>query len=205
MRSLSSIVGFVRSEGIGSALRRALWVVAALFHKDQTAVFLVCPLTADSDAGGASDAVRDIDEPEAHVLRRFLFIDPPTIQARFGRGDRLLGVFDGDDVMAYAWFSESGEWLTTIEREFEVGEGEVYVYNVRTLPAYRGRGLFPAIVHGAVPSHRAAGVARYVTVVEEKNVPSLRAFAKAGFHPLRSVRMVKRFGRRLYTEKEIGH
>ncbi len=148
--------------------------------------------------------IREVGQDEAFDHRGALYLEAATLHSRFARGDRLFGAFDGDRLMAYAWLAIGGEWLTTIEREFRVGDREVYVYNVRTLPPYRGRGIFPSIIRVAVPRLLSQGCARLVTVVEARNAPSIRAFEKAGFHRVRSVRMRKILGRRRYFEREVG-
>ena len=55
-----------------------------------------------------------------------------------------------------------------------------YGYNAFTLPAYRGRGIYPAIAQAEVSTCRAQGFTRGISFTEVYNVSSLEADKKFG-------------------------
>lgn len=55
-----------------------------------------------------------------------------------------------------------------------------YGYNAFTLPAYRGRGIYPAIAQAEVSTCRAQGFTRGISFTEVYNFSSLEADKKFG-------------------------
>jgi hypothetical protein len=79
---------------------------------------------------------------------------------RFARGCRVFAASIGGEVAAYGWLSSRTEWIGEIRLELTPEAGAAYVWNCLTLPAYRRRGMFRAVVVRISSVLREEGVAR---------------------------------------------
>lgn len=121
------------------------------------------------------------------------------------RGEPLAREFYADRIDGARWFylaRRNGaiahiSWLHTADARtplIRLGRGEVEVRRVYTMKTHRGRSVFTYVLDHIVHDLRAAGVRVAWAHVEPSNEASSRTFAAAGFRPVGTVRLVKRFG-----------
>ena len=104
-----------------------------------------------------------------------------VIEARLARGCRRFEAWLGPNLGASCWVSIGSEWIGEVERELRLPTDDCYVWNCVTLPPFRRRGLFRALVVSMVTTAAREGFARaWIGSVDEASWtgPALRA---AGF------------------------
>jgi ribosomal protein S18 acetylase RimI-like enzyme len=102
---------------------------------------------------------------------------------RFTGGRRCYAAWDGDRIAAYGWASRGSECVGELERAFHMAPDEAYIWDCVTLPEYRGRGLYSALLAYMFSELRDAGVRRIWIGASLDNQPSIKGFMNAGFRP----------------------
>lgn len=126
------------------------------------------------------------------------------IRRRFAAGSRCYVARDvGGAIAGYGWVSRGEERIGELERSFRLPPDAVYIWDCATLPPYRQRGVYTALLEAMVSALRSEGARRIWIGASRANRPSLRGFARAGFHPVASVTFVRALGlRRLWLRAE---
>lgn len=131
---------------------------------------------------------RDLGSPR---LARLVEAMHPTplleIHDRLSSGRRAYAVEAGPSVVAYGWVSLGDEHIAEVEGTIRVGPGEAYIWDCATLPAWRGRGLYPALLRAIARDLAAEGLEWVWIAARRENLPSLRGFEKAGYVPMANV------------------
>ncbi len=96
--------------------------------------------------------------------------------------------------VAYGWLSFGQEGVGELERAFRLPPGEAYVWDCATLPAYRGRHLYSALLTHLLAALAAEGVRRVWIGASLENRPSIRGFQRAGFQPALRLRYTRLAG-----------
>ncbi len=81
----------------------------------------------------------------------------------------------------YQLGSRQSHFFRFLRCRYEVGTSEAYLYDAFTDPAYRGRGIAPALGVHVLWEFRRAGLTRAMMAVAPENVANRRARAKTGF------------------------
>lgn len=111
---------------------------------------------------------------------------------RLARGCRCLAVRSGGELAGYGWLSSGPEWIGELHMEIRPRPGEVYVWNCVTLPAYRGRGLFRALLEEAIQKAGREGRSRlWIGTVDGVGEASVAA---VGFTPVLRVQATELAG-----------
>ncbi len=95
-------------------------------------------------------------------------------------------------IACYGWVLHGLFRIPELLVESRLPPRNVYIWDCLTLPPYRGRGIFPALLRHMLDELRGEGVRQAWAATAPGNAASMRAFAKAGF------RLVA------YTEGGIG-
>ena len=109
-----------------------------------------------------------------------LDLGPAKVQAAYARGDLCVGAFHDGRFAGYCWFALSplphmdGAWL-------EFPDHVVYTYKSYVRPAFRGRGIAPAMYRFADALFLQQGRTHAVLCVESHNQPSIAAAQRSGF------------------------
>ena len=109
--------------------------------------------------------------------------DAAEVTRRFTGTRRCYVAWDGDRIAAYGWASQGNECVGELERAFHMAPGEAYIWDCVTLPEYRGRGLYSALLAYMLAELREAGVRRTWIGASLDNWPSIKGFMNAGFRP----------------------
>ena len=94
-------------------------------------------------------------------------------------------------VVSACWATTEPAWSEYLACELPVAAGEVFMFDAFTQPAYRGRGIAPALCVQLLIHYGEAGLRRATRAVLPENLPARRAHAKAGFRPYAVVRTLR--------------
>jgi ribosomal protein S18 acetylase RimI-like enzyme len=139
---------------------------------------------ARSRAPRAAVVFREVGPDAAEPLATAMGLPGATAAAgRFTGGRRCYAAWDGDRIAAYGWASRGSECVGELERAFHMAPDEAYIWDCVTLPEYRGRGLYSALLAYMLSALRDAGVRRTWIGASLDNQPSIQGFMNAGFRP----------------------
>jgi ribosomal protein S18 acetylase RimI-like enzyme len=99
--------------------------------------------------------------------------DQTVVEQRFAGARRCFAAWDGSRVAAYGWASQGDEYVGELERTFRLQAGEAYIWDCATLPEYRGRRLYSALLDYMVAELRGAGAGRIWIGASLDNLPSI--------------------------------
>ncbi|HEV2236228.1 MAG TPA: GNAT family N-acetyltransferase [Ktedonobacterales bacterium] len=105
------------------------------------------------------------------------------LRRRRAAGSRCFVARVAGTLAAWGWVSFGVEAIGELERSLHMRPGEAYCWDCVTLPAYRGRGLYTALLGHLAATLRGAGAMRLWIGASRANRPSVRGFAAAGFRP----------------------
>ncbi len=135
-------------------------------------------------------------DPDSAPLRARLAeamspVPPAEVARRLAAGRRAYVIRAGEPVVSYGWVSFDEEEVGELEGAIRVGPGEAYIWDCATLPAWRGRGLYPALLRAIARELAAEGFTWVWIAAAADNFPSLRGFVKAGYARVGVVRYVR--------------
>ncbi len=122
------------------------------------------------------------DEALAHCTDSELDLRAAGVEQAFARGDFCVGAYEGARLAGYCWLALSplphldGIWVA-------IGPHAVWTYKSLVRPAYRGRGIAPALYRFADAACRQRGRSQSLLCVEAHNTPSVAAGLRAGYAP----------------------
>ena len=87
----------------------------------------------------------------------------------------------GGELCAYLWCAPGERLFRHRSRRISIGRGEVYVRDVQTLPAYRGRGITPRFLAYLDGRLHSQNVETMRAAIRGLNHSSRKSFTKAGF------------------------
>ncbi|WP_428266888.1 hypothetical protein [Haliangium sp.] len=134
------------------------------------------------------------DELREHSRVAANDMDEEFLRRAEGRSDRCYGVFHGDELANYCWYTN---------RPFDINEHltvhfdprYAFVYKCLTQPAHRGKRLHGVAMARAAYAFGDDGGLGIIAYVETRNYPSLRSGRKMGHHEFGVVRVGKVGGR----------
>jgi GNAT superfamily N-acetyltransferase len=101
---------------------------------------------------------------------------------RFENGRRCYVAQVEDQIAAYGWVSLDDEHIGELNLRIKLLPGEVYIWDCATIPAFRRRHLYSALLGYIVAESRAEGLCRAWIGADMDNKPSQQGMARAGFH-----------------------
>ena len=107
-----------------------------------------------------------------------------TIQQRFAAGRRCFAAWVQEEIATYCWFSQTPECIGEMEREIKIPADEAYIWDCATVPAFRRKNLYNALLGRLALHLKAEGLRRVWIGSSLENHPSQRAFMSAGFRPV---------------------
>ena len=100
---------------------------------------------------------------------------------RYTRGERCYLALHRGRPVSYIWGAAGPVGVDEIGMAVKPGPGETYLYDAFTLEGWRGRNLYPSVLHRALEDGREEGLLRMTIFVEARNAASRRGVSKAGF------------------------
>jgi GNAT superfamily N-acetyltransferase len=128
-----------------------------------------------TQATGADDGVAGLG---AQLARDFALPEQFS-RERFALGHRLYLGLASDQPVAYGWLATGPSSFGEPSVHFVTPPGHAYLYDFVTLPSWRGRGCYPALLRAIIDAEPAIGdfwIIHHIT-----NLASQRGIAHAGF------------------------
>lgn len=117
------------------------------------------------------------------LLARLNALDRAEGQARLCTGHRPYIARLGDLPVAYGWVATTGATIGELGVSFALPHRDRYLWDFATLPAWRGRGIYPRLLQ-AIVAAESAGADRLWIIHAPENPASARGIARAGFVPI---------------------
>jgi GNAT superfamily N-acetyltransferase len=102
------------------------------------------------------------------------------VRRRVETGNRPYVAYAEGQPVAYGWVATGEAEFANRLCEFEVPPGNLYLWDFATVPAWRGRGVYPRLLQ-AILTAEAAGTERFWILHAWENEASKRGIARAGF------------------------
>jgi hypothetical protein len=119
----------------------------------------------------------------ASDLARAMSHDTPReILRRFEYGRRCYAAQVEDQIVSYGWVSLDDEFVGELNLRLRLLEGEAYIWDCATLPEFRQRHLYSALLAHILRELQAEGLRRVWIGADLENNISQRGIARAGFH-----------------------
>lgn len=126
---------------------------------------------------------RRVGPESASVLASTMGVEASTdILKRFENGRRCYAAWVEDEIAAYGWVSLDEEFIGELKLRLKLLEGEAYIWDCATLPAFRQRHLYSALLVHIIRELQAEGLCRVWIGADLENIASQRGIARAGFH-----------------------
>ena len=106
---------------------------------------------------------------------------PELVLQRLRRQRRCFCLSVAGQIACYGWVTLGVESVGELEREFHLHDDEAYIWHCGTLPAWRGRRLYSALLSQIVHQLHAERVPRIWIGASRLNQASVRGIANAGF------------------------
>jgi GNAT superfamily N-acetyltransferase len=106
----------------------------------------------------------------------------PGLIKRFENGRRCYIAQVEDQIASYGWVSLDDEHIGELNLRIKLLPGEVYIWDCATIPAFRRRHLYSALLAYIIEELRAEGLCRAWIGADMDNKPSQQGMARAGFH-----------------------
>ena len=100
---------------------------------------------------------------------------------RFESGRRCYAAWVGEELAAYGWVSFGEEDVGELGLRVNLLDCEAYIWDCVTLPAFRQKGLFAALLGAVANALRTEGVCSIWIGANKDNAPSQRGIDRAGF------------------------
>lgn len=131
-----------------------------------------------TQAADAHDSSSSVATRCAQLAHDFALPEQQS-RARFALGHRLyLGVIGGQPV-AYGWLATGSSSFGEPTVHFTTPPGQGYLFDFVTLPTWRGRGCYPALLRAMIAAEPAIG--DFWIIHHIANSASQRGIAHAGF------------------------
>lgn len=141
----------------------------ALRHRDQPAIVM-------SAIPGLA-VHRELDSAAMAALQQRTVSE---IEARFDAGHRAyVAMMDGVPA-AWGWVATSSATIGEVKASFAVASTERYLWNFVTLPAFRGRGIYPRLLESIIASESIEGERFWIAYAPENHASGV-GIQKAGF------------------------
>ena len=106
---------------------------------------------------------------------------PALIEERF-RGRRRCFCWKKDGrIIAYGWVTHGAEQVGEMERRFNLHDDEAYVWHCGTVPEWRQKGLYSALLNKIIHQLAAENTPTIWIGASRLNQPSIQGIANAGF------------------------
>ncbi len=120
-------------------------------------------------------------EAEAELTRAMGLADPAEVRRRFEGGRRCYAARAQDGLAAYGWVSFGDEYVGGLGLRLRLLAREAYIWDCVTLPAFRRRGLYAALLGRIVAALRDEGWQGVWIGADYDNRPSHAGIERAGF------------------------
>ena len=125
-------------------------------------------------------------EERAHVMAALQGREEMEMHRRMREGHRAyVASLNGVDA-AFGWVATVRATIGEIHSDFDIPEGERYLWNFVTLPAFRGKGIYPRLIEGIV-RQEAREAERFWVAYAPENFASGAGIERAGFRTVAQI------------------
>jgi GNAT superfamily N-acetyltransferase len=108
--------------------------------------------------------------------------NPDMIWQRLQNGRRCFVWHTAEQqIVSYGWVTQGKESVGELERQFNLCNDEAYIWDCGTVPDWRGRHLYSALLSRMIYRLHEESVSRLWIGASRLNQPSIQGFANAGF------------------------
>jgi len=104
------------------------------------------------------------------------------INRRLESGRQCYGAWVDGQVVSYGWVSFESEDIGELNLRIKLLPGEAYIWDCATLPAFRKKLLYSALLNYSLSELRAQNLCRAWIGADHDNLASQKGMARAGFH-----------------------
>lgn len=118
---------------------------------------------------------------------RLAFLGATTAEAvgeRRRGGNRAYVATVGREPAGFGWSAARSADIGELGITLKLTSGERYLWDFLTLPAWRGRGIYPHLLQAVIARELGEGVDRFWIGHEAENAASARGILRAGFRPV---------------------
>lgn len=184
---------YLEQEGVGAALLQLLKFFAGFFFRKEKAFLLSFPLEHFSPAApqNVPFAIEHLRPEQIHQLTAVVFYSQREILRRLAENQECFIAEIKGKIVHYSWLTSITQYAWEVEKAIPLGTGEYYLYNCRTLQAFRGGGIFKAVIACAAEEVKEKRGRKLLALVEAANQSSLRAFQAVGFQIQEEIELVR--------------
>jgi len=118
------------------------------------------------------------------LVARVMSTNVDAIEERFRDGHRPWLARIGDEPAAWGWVATRHAAIPELGIDVRFPAGDRYLWDFGTLPAWRGRGIYPALLQAII---KGEGAERFWIGHDWDNVASARGIERAGFQRVGTV------------------
>jgi ribosomal protein S18 acetylase RimI-like enzyme len=123
--------------------------------------------------------------------------DAAGVRQRLDTGRRCYAAWVGDELAAYGWVSLEEEAIGELRLRVRLLPGEAYLWDCATVPAFRRRRLYTALLIHMAGALLAEGLCRVWIGADMENIASQAGIARAGFRPVADLVVARALALRL--------
>jgi hypothetical protein len=174
MKVVSDVQRAWNEGGTKAVLTRSLKKLVSPAFTFGSLVFIECDLRKPMPERRATPGVT---VHEATLDDVNLFEDRNVFTERLREGHRcFMGIEDATGKLTnYRWVSTTPTYIPELQRHLMLKPGEVYVYDLRTMPGFRRRGIDAYTRHCIYSGLKDAGYTKVLAYIHGDNRPSLKA------------------------------
>ncbi|QBD78992.1 GNAT family N-acetyltransferase [Ktedonosporobacter rubrisoli] len=126
---------------------------------------------------------------DIHLISQVTNRPLEAITPRLQEGNRPYLAFMGEAPVAYGWVATQEGSISDLGMYFALPAGNCYLHSFRTLPAWRGQGIYPRLLQTIIQQEQS--FERFWIGYMPSNIASGRGIQKAGFHVVSDLAFVK--------------
>ncbi len=126
------------------------------------------------------------------------------IERRVYNGDMCCVATHKKQIMYAAWTAFGKCYSYALDREYELADDESYLYGAYTVPAFRRKGIHPAMSCHRLKLLKERGYKRELAFIEPENTAAMRMPEKLGYDKVGVTGFIEAFGFRWYFHRDQG-
>ncbi len=117
---------------------------------------------------------------DTQLISQLTTLSQPEIDARLQNGNRIYLAFLEQTPVAYGWLADRAGCIDEIHLAFTLPPRNGYLWDFLTLPAWRGRGIYPHFLQAIIRQEQ-DNIDRFWIMYVPGNQTAAHSISKAGF------------------------
>jgi GNAT superfamily N-acetyltransferase len=117
---------------------------------------------------------------DTQLISELTTLSLPEVEARFQNGNHIYLAFLEQIPVAYGWLADQTGSIDEIHLSFALPPRDCYLWDFLTLPAWRGRGVYPHFLQAIIRQEQ-VNIDRFWIMYVPGNHVAARSISKAGF------------------------